>query len=133
MYENLLKEGEVIEGLDLGGWIVLRNLLSVGDEVIIDYHSYLPPLFTEPVRAAIIGISSNNLIKINLQTEGVKDRKGNVWPTGDYPYWLDCKFQCKKIVQVGIGSLFRAESDGKTLLEYRGQEPSSDQNHTKSC
>jgi hypothetical protein len=99
MYENLLKEGETVERLNLGGWIVLSNLLAIGDEVIIDYDSYYPQLFVEPVRATITNISSNNLLKIDLQTEGAKSERGSLWPTGEHPYWLDCKFQCKKIVK----------------------------------
>ena len=99
MYENLLKEGETVERLNLQGWIVLSNLLAIGDEVIIDYSGYIPPLFVEPVRATIIDIREN-LIKINLQTEGAKGSRGSLWPTGEYPYWLDCMFKCKKIVKV---------------------------------
>lgn len=99
MYENLLKEGEAAERLNLNGWVVLSNLLAIGDEVIIDYDHYYPQLFTEPVRATIIDISSNNLIKINLQTEGAKDGRGNLWAAGEYRYWLDCMFRCKKIVK----------------------------------
>jgi hypothetical protein len=99
MYENLLKEGETVEQLNLGGWIVLSNLLAIGDEVIIDYSGYIPPLFAEPVRATITNISSNNLLKIDLQTEGARDGRGSLWKTGPHSYWMDCMFKCKKIVK----------------------------------
>lgn len=82
--EALLEPGETITKLDLRGWIVLGNLISAGDEAIIDWpDNHIPQLFDRPIRVTITGVTSNNLLRLNIQTAGAKDDRGVEWKTGD--------------------------------------------------
>lgn len=98
--EMLLEGGERLEKLDLSGWIVLRNLLAVGEDIVIDWPaSCLPLLFDRPVRATVEGVTSNNLLRLSLKTEGAKDDRGVEWPIGPQFGCFDVKWHVWRILK----------------------------------
>ena len=86
--QHLISAGEKLEPLDLGGWIVLRNQLKPGDEVIVCWDQrYRPAQFKKPFRAVVDNVSSNNLLGLTAKTEVVT--KYGVYPPGPISGWLD--------------------------------------------
>ena len=97
MFAELLREDEKVEKLDLSGWIVLRHLIGASDEIVIR-HDGIHRLFDRPVRAVVRGVSSNNLVAIDLITEGAKDRNGHVW-SQQIDGWLDIAHDIYLVIQ----------------------------------
>lgn len=90
MFSELLYDNETAEKLDLSGWIVLQKLLGASDEIIIR-HDGINRLFDRPVRAIVLNVSSNNLVAIELITQGAKDRYGHEW-SKQIDGWLDIAY-----------------------------------------
>ncbi len=93
--KKIISSGKVLEKLDLSGWIVLKNLLKKGDEIIIQPNS----LFDIPVHATVSAISLSGMVGIILHTENVRDAYGYVWKTGFREGWFDIMFDIYKIVE----------------------------------
>lgn len=73
--------------LDLSGWIVLHNLIAVGDDIMIR-HDGINNLFDRDVHAIVRGISTNNLVRIEILTDGVCGQSGHPWDKKP-EFWLD--------------------------------------------
>lgn len=94
-FAPLLEAGESTERLDLSGWIVLRNMLQPDDEIIVEKCN----LFDRDVRAVVRAISSNNLLAIDLVTEGAKDSNGHEWTEDGLGYWMDIMYHVHRVTR----------------------------------
>lgn len=100
-YDHLLHPSECIDPIDKSGWIVLRNLLTPGDEVIIDESYRSPRTFDRSIRARIEATSNFGLL---LRITPLSSAN---WGDTDKPHvigeelfgWQDIFFPIKGVVR----------------------------------
>ena len=110
-----MSEQATFKKLDLSGWIVLKNLIAPGDEIMIR-HDGISNLFDRDVHAIVTGVSSNNLVGIEILTEDVHGPMGGLWDK--YPsHWVDIMHDISVLTQPLTSTeidLYRI--DGKTWM-----------------